>query len=52
MATVKSKLKEALLEERNTASMQLRKNPSNIAIAYWFDSIERIIKICEDRKRY
>ena len=52
MPTVNSKLKTALYEERNKAVLELRKDPSNLTACHYYDAIERLIKVCEDRKRY
>ncbi len=52
MPTLKSKLKEALIEERNRASMCMRQNPNSEVAREWFDSINRIIDVCDQRKRY
>lgn len=52
MATLKSKLKDALHEELNKASMELRKDPSNLTACHYYDSIKRLIDVCEERKRY
>ena len=52
VATLKSKLKEQLTEERNLALREFRKDLTNEYTCMWLDSIERIIKVCEDRKRY
>ena len=52
MPTVVSKLKVALHEELNKASLELRKHPSSLTACHYYDSIKRLIDICEDRKRY
>lgn len=52
MPTVKSKLKEALDEELQKASMELRKDPSNLTACHYYDAIKRLINVCEERKRY
>lgn len=52
MATVKSKLKEQLQKEKDLAVEYYRSDPYNSLAEKWLDSIERIIKICKDRKRY
>ena len=52
MPTVKSKLKTALYEELNKASLELRKDPSNLTACHYYDSMKRIIDICEERNRY
>lgn len=52
MPTVESKLKRALYEELNKASLELRKDPSNLIACHYYDSIKRLIDVCEERKRY
>lgn len=52
MPTVKSKLKEALYEELNNASVQLRKNPNDPIAQKYYDSVKRLVDICEARNRY
>ena len=52
MPTVTSKLKVALSEELNKATMELRKDPSSLTACHYYDSIKRLIDICEERKRY
>ena len=52
MPTVESKLKKALYEELNKASLDLRKNPQDLTACHYYDSIKRLINVCEERKRY
>lgn len=52
MPTVKSKLKVALYEELNQASLELRKNPNDPRAQAHYDSIKRLVDICEQRNRY
>lgn len=55
MATVKSKLKEQLQKENEIAVEQLvnAKSIEEDSIARkWVESIVRIKKVCDDRKRY
>lgn len=52
MPKVRSALKVALHEELNKASLELRKDPSNLTACHYYDSIKRIIDICEERNRY
>lgn len=52
VATLKSKLKEQLRKEKDLAVDYYRTDPANLLAEKWLDSIERIIKVCEDRKRY
>ena len=52
MPTIVSKLKTALYEELNKASLELRKDPSSLTACHYYDSINRLIAICEERKRY
>ena len=52
MPTVNSKLKTALNEELQKASMELRKDPNNLTACHYYDSIKRLISVCEERKRY
>ena len=55
MATVKSKLKEQLQQEKEKAihSFMEAKNPNEYEIARkWVNSIEAIERVCKDRKRY
>lgn len=52
MPTVKSKLKEALLKARDRASMELRRDPTNLTACHYYDDIQGLIEVCEERKRY
>ena len=55
MATVKSKLKEALQQEKDKATNTLLRcnTPEELEISRtWLESIKRIEKVCDDRKRY
>ena len=55
MATVKSKLKEALQKEKDYAFdfVLSAKTPNeNLIAKKWLQSINNIIKVCDDRKRY
>ena len=52
MPKVRSVLKVTLYEELNKASLELRKDPSNLTACHYYDSIKRIIDICEERNRY
>ena len=50
MPKVRSELKIAIHEELNKASLELRKDPSNLTACHYYDSINRLMKICEERK--
>lgn len=52
MPTLKSKLKAILFEERNRVALKMRQRPQDDVIADWFDSLNRIIDVCDQRKRY
>lgn len=52
MPTVKSKLKDALNEELQKATLEVRKEPSNLSACHYYDAIQRLIAVCEERKRY
>ena len=52
MPTVESKLKRALFEELNKASLEIRKDPRNLTACHYYDSIKRLIDVCEARNRY
>ena len=52
MPKVRSELKVAMHEELNKATMELRKDPSNLTACHYYDSIKRLMDICEERKRY
>ena len=55
MATVKSKLKEQLQKEKELAyeGVLLARTPNEKVIAEaWLNSVKKIIKVCDDRKRY
>ena len=43
MPTVVSKLKSALHEELNKASLEIRKDPSSLTACHYYDSIKRLI---------
>lgn len=51
MATLKSKLKEQLQVEKDLAVDEYMKNDCEIT-RKWVESIQRIEKVCKDRKRY
>lgn len=53
MATLKSKLKEQLQKEKDLAIDEIVDNEYDSLVGRkWLESINRIIKVCEDRKRY
>lgn len=51
VATLKSKLKEQLQVEKDLAVDEYMKNDCEIT-RKWVESIQRIEKVCKDRKRY
>lgn len=55
VATLKSKLKEKLQEEKELSVKAFMRSdtPQELEISRaWVESIERVEKVCKDRKRY
>ena len=55
MATVKSKLKEQLQQEKDQATNTLLKCDTEVGQTLsrmWLESVQRIEQVCKDRKRY